>query len=119
MALTPEPFDLAGGKVTLPLLALLQKLPAAEQAELLEEIRECRTPQFARRRAQMHACGVFAEVVGNIHAELAEGGAILAPWSHLEPAPLLGQLIELLREQVDALKSGAAFQESGCVSNGL
>jgi hypothetical protein len=67
----------------------------------------------------MHACGVFAEVVGNIHAELAEGAAILAPWSHLEPAPVLGQLIELLREQVDALQAGAAFQESGCVSNGL
>ena len=111
--------DLAGGKVTLPLLALLQKLPAAEQAELLEEIRECRTPQFERRRAQMHTRGVFAEVAEKIHAELEAGAAILAPWSHLEPVPLLGQLIELLREQVDALKPGEAIQESGCVSNGL
>ena len=111
--------DLAGGKVTLPLLALLQKLPAAEQAELLEEIRECRTPQFERRRAQMHARGVFAEVVENIHAELEAGAAMLAPWAHLEPAPLLGQLTELLREQVDALKPRGALKKSGCVSNGL
>jgi hypothetical protein len=67
----------------------------------------------------MHTRGVFAEVVGKIHAELEAGAAILAPWSHLEPAPLLGQLIELLREQVDALKPVEAIQESGCISNGL
>jgi octaprenyl-diphosphate synthase len=98
--------DLAGGKVTLPLLVLLEKLPGAERAELLEEIRECRTPQFERRCAQMCARGVFTGVVECIHAELEEGAAILAPWSHLEPALLLEQLIDLLREQVDSLKPG-------------
>jgi octaprenyl-diphosphate synthase len=100
--------DLAGGKVTLPLLVLLDKLPGAERAELLEEIRECRTPQIERRRAQMHARGVFAGVVESIHAELGQGAAILAPWSHLEPALFLGQLIDLLREQVDGLQPGTA-----------
>jgi octaprenyl-diphosphate synthase len=95
--------DLAGGKVTLPLLVLLGKLPEAERAELLDEIRECRTPQFKTRRAQMRQHRVFEDVVGFIRAELEEGGAILAPWTTLEPARLLGQLSELLTEQMEGL----------------
>jgi octaprenyl-diphosphate synthase len=96
--------DLAGGKVTLPLLVLLGKLPDAERTELLEEIRQCRMPQLDRHRRQMDGHGVFAEVAATIHAELDEGATALMPWSHLEPASLLGQLARLLREQVDDLK---------------
>ena len=96
--------DLAGGKVTLPMLVLLQRLPAAEQADLLDEIRTGRVPQLERRRAQMKAHGVFAEVVAGVQVELEAGAKALAPWSHLEPALLLGQLIGLLREQVDGLR---------------
>lgn len=101
--------DLAGGKVTLPLLALLKKLPAKERVELLDEIRECRRPEILRRRAEMLQCGVFAEVVEFIRAELDEGAAALARWSHLEPALQLGQLSDLLSEQVESLTSGAVF----------
>jgi len=39
--------DLAGGKITLPLLVLLEKLAAGDRDELLREIREGRPPQFA------------------------------------------------------------------------
>jgi len=95
--------DLAGGKVTLPLLALLTKLPDGERAELLDEIRECRAPQIERRRAQMHHHGVLADVVGFIRSELQEGAASLAPWAGMEPARLLGQLSDLLGEQVEGL----------------
>jgi hypothetical protein len=52
---------------------------------------------------------VFTKVVEDIHAELEEGAAILAPWSHLEPARLLGQLSELLRAQVEGLKPGVVL----------
>ncbi|MDD2764540.1 MAG: polyprenyl synthetase family protein [Opitutaceae bacterium] len=96
--------DLAGGKVTLPLLVLLEKLSGAERSELLEEIRKCRTPQFEHRRAQMRGHGVFAVVAEDIRAELKKGMAILSPWARLEPALLLGQLGELLRQQVDNLR---------------
>jgi octaprenyl-diphosphate synthase len=99
--------DLAGGKITLPLLVLLEKLPAGERAELLDEIREARPPQYGRRLAQMNDHGVFADVVSQIHEELAAAAAILTPWSQLEPALLLGRLVGLLREQVDSLQAGA------------
>ena len=96
--------DLAGGKVTLPMLVLLQRLPGSEQADLLDEIRTGCAPQLERRRAQMNAHGVFAEVVAGVEVELEAGAAALAPWSHLEPALLLGQLTGLLQEQVNSLK---------------
>jgi octaprenyl-diphosphate synthase len=99
--------DLAGGKMTLPLLLLLRKLPKGGRAELLAEIREGQKPQFERCRAQMNGQGVFADVVGNIEAELAAAAALLAPWSRLEPASLLGRLVEMLRQQVDSLKRDA------------
>jgi octaprenyl-diphosphate synthase len=99
--------DLAGGKLTLPLLVLLEKLPAGERTELLDEIREGRPPQFGRRLAQMNDYGVFADVVSQIHGELAASAAILTPWSQLEPALLLGRLVGLLRGQVDSLQAGA------------
>jgi hypothetical protein len=45
--------------------------------------------------------------VKDIHGELEAGAAHLAPWRHLEPARLLGQLGELLRAQVEGLKPDA------------
>jgi len=96
--------DLAGGKMTLPVLVLLERLPAAEKTELLDEIRGQRAPQIARRQAQMNDHAVFATVVEEIHGLLEEGNALLAPWMRLEPARLLGQLGDLLRAQVEGLR---------------
>jgi octaprenyl-diphosphate synthase len=95
--------DLVGGRITLPVLRLLERLPAPERGELLEEIQGRRPPQLARRRAQMRDHAVFASVVQDIHGELADGVALLAPWRHLEAARLLGGLGELLRAQVESL----------------
>ena len=50
---------------------------------------------------------VFAEVVSYVQIELESGAAELAPWAHLEPALLLGQLIGLLRDQVNGLRPPA------------
>jgi len=100
--------DLSGGKVTLPTLVLLKKLPAQERDQLIEEIRERRAPPLERRRDLMQAHGVFAEVADSVGAELEAGAALLAPWAHLEPTPLLVQLLGLLQDQVDHLSRGAA-----------
>jgi octaprenyl-diphosphate synthase len=96
--------DLAGGKVTLPLLLLLERLTGAERAELLAEIRERRAPQRERRLAQMNGHGVFAEVAARVAAELEAGNRILDPWRALEPAGLLRQLGDLLLAQVEVLR---------------
>ena len=103
--------DLAGGKITLPLLVLLEKLAAGDRDELLREIREGRPPQFARHRAQMEDLEVFGGVVESIYNELDLGRGVLAPWSHLEAARLLERFVGLLREQVVGLKADAPKQE--------
>ncbi len=100
--------DLAGGKITLPVLVLLERLPPGERAELLDEIRGQRPPQFARRQAEMNQHAVFASVAREIHGALEEGAALLAPWQQLEPARLLGQLGDLLRAQVEGLRTDTA-----------
>ena len=98
--------DLTGGKVTLPTLVLLKKLPPREKEELLDEIREQRAPPLERRRAVMNACGVFAEVAAQVQLELEEAAAVLAPWSHLPPTLQLAPLLDLLRDQVSRLPGG-------------
>ena len=95
--------DLTGGKVTLPTLVLLKKLPPVEREKLLDEIREQRAPPLKRRRAVMNAHGVFAEVAEQVQVELEAGAAVLAPWSHLEPASQLAPLLDLLRDQLRRL----------------
>ena len=99
--------DLTGGKVTLPTLVLLEKLPPVEREELLQEIRQQHSPPLERRRAVMNANGVFAEVAEQVQAELASAAAALAPWSHLEPTVKLVPLLDLLQEQVGRLQGGA------------
>lgn len=99
--------DLAGGKLTLPLLVLLKRLPKPDRAELLEEIRARRPPQYQHHLAQMNGHGVFATVASDIHAELKIAKAALESWSKVEAGRLLGQLIEMLREQVENLRQSA------------
>jgi octaprenyl-diphosphate synthase len=96
--------DLASGKITLPLLTLMDRLPAAGQAELVEEIIGCRPPQPASRLQQMNELGVFPVVTEAVQQELSLAEAALAPHLALAPAPLLMRLCEVLRQQVGALR---------------
>ena len=95
--------DLRGGKVTLPTLVLLKKLPPVEREKLLAEIREQRASPLKRRRAVMNAHGVFAEVAEQVQVELKAGAAVLAPWAHLAPASQLAPLLDLLLDQLRML----------------
>jgi octaprenyl-diphosphate synthase len=95
--------DLAGGKLTLPLFVLLERLPAGERAGLTAEIRGDGPPQFAFRLGQMRAHGIFDVVVKAIHAELVLAVAALEPWLKQPPTPLLGQLADGLRAQIENL----------------
>ncbi len=96
--------DLASGKLTLPLLALLERLPAAEAAMLNREITGERPPQLALRLRQMGELGVFAEVAGAVQTQVDAACAALRPWPHLAPTPLLLGLGEILQAQVAGLK---------------
>ena len=95
--------DLASGKITLPLLTLMDRLPAPAQVELVEEITGRRPPQLAMRLSQMNELGVFTIVAEAVQQELRLAEAALAPHLSLAPAPLLMRLCEVLRQQVEVL----------------
>lgn len=97
--------DLASGKLTLPLIALAEKLPLEGQQELAEEIRGRKPPQLASRLRQMSQFGIFRLVADAIHAELDAGATALQPWPEEAPSPLLLSLCDVLRAQVAALAS--------------
>lgn len=97
--------DFASGKLTLPLLVLHEKLPAAERSELIEEICGRRAGDMAHRLCQMGEFGVFEEVEAEVQREIEAADAALAPWPGEPPTPLLGELCGVLRSQISALRS--------------
>jgi octaprenyl-diphosphate synthase len=96
--------DLTSGKLTLPLLLLLARLPAPEASALAAEIKGERPPQLARRLQQMSELGVFAAVVAAVNAEIANATAALAAWHGQPPTALLLGLCDVLHQQVAGLQ---------------
>jgi octaprenyl-diphosphate synthase len=96
--------DLASGKLTLPLLALLDRLPATEARALSAEITGERPPQLALRLRQLEEFGVFEAVAEAVQTEVAAARAALAPWPEQAPTPLLLGLCDVLRAQVAGLQ---------------
>jgi octaprenyl-diphosphate synthase len=100
--------DLASGKLTLPLLALLERLPATEADALRAEIVGARPPQLALRLRQMRALAIFPVVAEAVHAELAAAADTLREWPGHPPTPLLLGLCDGLRAQVAGLRPAGA-----------
>jgi octaprenyl-diphosphate synthase len=99
--------DLISGKLTLPLIILMERLTIGARAELTAEITGEAPPQLALRLEQMNELGVFAAVAQSVHAEIASANAALQAWSHEPPTPLLRGLCDVLRAQVAALQSAS------------
>lgn len=99
--------DLASGKLTLPLLALLERLPAAEATALRAEIAGERPAQLALRLRQMGELAVFPEVSGAVEAEIGAAGDALRPWLRQAPTSLLLGLCDVLQGQVAGLRRPA------------
>ena len=96
--------DLASGKLTLPLLVLMERLPAAEAATLATEIAGERPPQLTLRLQQMGEYGIFASVAEAVQTEVAEAVAALRQWGDQTPTPLLLGLSDVLQAQVAGLQ---------------
>lgn len=96
--------DLASGKLTLPLLVLLERLPAADAATLAREIAGKSPPQLAVRMRQMQELDVLSAVAGTVQGELAAATDALQAWSALAPHALLLGLCDILRAQVAGLR---------------
>lgn len=96
--------DLVSGKLTLPLIALAERLAPEARAELKAEIVGERAPQLALRLQQMNEFGVFGIVADAVQAELDAAARALQDWSGEPPTRLLLSLRDLLQTQVGALR---------------
>jgi octaprenyl-diphosphate synthase len=96
--------DLASGKLTLPLLVLLERLPAKEAAALAKEVTGEQPPQLALRLQQMTDLDVFGSVAESVQTEVNAATAALREWSDQPPTPLLLGLCDVLQAQVAGLK---------------
>lgn len=97
--------DMASGKITLPLLLLLDKLPAPSRASLVEEIQGGKPRNLDLHLQQMRELGVFPAVAAAIHSELETSSAYLTAHADLPPSRLLLKLCDVLRHQVDRLRT--------------
>jgi octaprenyl-diphosphate synthase len=96
--------DLASGKLTLPLFALMDRLPPFERAALAEEIGGQRPAQPALRLKQMLELGVFDQVECAVRHEVSAARAALAEWPGLPPTQHLLALCDVLLAQVASLR---------------
>lgn len=96
--------DLASGKLTLPLIMLLERLPPLDREEVVEEILGKRPPDIVRRLEQMRDRGIYSAMVYEIDKRLDEAGASFAFCPDELPAQRLLGLSDVLREQVASLR---------------
>ena len=100
--------DLASGKLTLPLIALLERLPAIEADALRTEIAGERPPQPALRLRQMRELAIFPAIADAVQAEVTAAAAALREWPGHPPTPLLLGLCDVLQLQVVGLRPAGA-----------
>ncbi len=96
--------DLASGKMTLPLFALLDRLPPREKAELTLEIGGGRPAQPSLRMRQMLDLGVFDTVEAAVREEVGAARAALNEWPGHAPTRHMLLLSDVLLTQVASLR---------------
>ena len=84
--------DWASGKMTLPVLCLLERCAVAEAQRLVALIRAGAADAVPTVAARMRELGVLAAVAEEARAEIGAARAELAPWGELPAAGLLGEL---------------------------
>lgn len=99
--------DFESGKITLPLLVLLEKLPESERTALTEEICGRQPGRMALRLLQMQEHDVYPEVSKAVQDEIDTAKEALAAWPNEAPTALLLQLCDVLEGQVAGLEVNA------------
>ena len=95
--------DLATGKLTLPLMLLLERVTETERAAIVAALQGGLPLGLAGSIQRMRELNIASEVVRAIEDELKTAGEALADFKQLAPVPLMLQLSELLRNQVKIL----------------
>jgi octaprenyl-diphosphate synthase len=97
--------DVATGKLTLPLMLLLERLEAAERSTLILAMRGNGGTAFARTRQRMRELGIIDLVRSAIDEELGSAMNCLAGYSSLMPVPLMAEFVRMLQAQISALQA--------------
>lgn len=97
--------DFATGKLTLPLMLLLEHVSGDERAAIVAALRGGQPLGLPASRQRMQELGIASGVVRAIDAELALASQALAPFAQLVPVPLMLQLGDMLRKQVTVLSA--------------
>lgn len=100
--------DLASGKLTLPLMLLLDRLSPADRSALQESLRHGEGRALEGSSQRMRELGIGNAVVAEINVELSRARAALEPFAEDAPGPRLLPLCAMLAEQVAALQKPAA-----------
>ena len=92
--------DLAKGKFTLPLLLLLEKLPAEERDSLIARFKEGDKTVAADFTTRLQDFPIFDEVVAIFEAELSKATSAVAPFVDLPPVSVMQKIADLVRAQL-------------------
>jgi len=96
--------DLATGKLTLPLMLLLDRVSAQEREAIVDALHGGKSLELAASRQRMNELGIATGVVKAIDDELSLAAGALAPFARLAPASLMMQLAGTLHRQVTQLQ---------------
>jgi octaprenyl-diphosphate synthase len=95
--------DLVNGRVTLPLILLLQSLASKERERLIEDIRSSRPVELERINEALHANGIVEKVARYFRHEVRTGESTLAPYEKYPPVDrllVISDAIKSLTERV-------------------
>ena len=96
--------DLDKGKFTLPLLLLLEKLPADEREQLLARFKAGDKTVAAEFTKRLHDFPIFDEVVATFEDQLAQATAVVAPFEDLAPVAAMQKIAGLVRAQLGRIQ---------------
>jgi len=102
--------DLATGKLTLPLMLLLESVSPEERAAIIASLRGGQPLDLAASRQRMQEMGIGAGIVRAIDEELAISAAALKPHAERAPVALMLQLGEMLKAQVASLQAAPVMR---------
>ena len=97
--------DWASGKMTLPVLCLLERSEPSEAQRLLALLRSGAEGVGAELTDRMRATGVFPAVGAETRAEIAAARAELGGWGEVPATAMLGELASYLEGQLERLLS--------------
>ena len=99
--------DLATGKLTLPLMLLLEQVSPEERLAMVAAMRDGQPPGLAASKQRMKELGIAPGVARAIDEELKIATRALEPFAGLAPVPLMLQLVGMLKAQIATLQTDA------------